>query len=89
MKTIIVVAISSNGIIGDRGGRPWHYTQDMKRFRRLTMGHPVVMGRKTFENDVKKPLKGQPNIVLTRNSDYGAPGRGEGMLKPGRGRGDL
>ena len=73
MKTIIIVAISSNGIIGDRGGRPWHYSQDMKRFKRLTMDHPVVMGRKTFENDVGKPLKGRPNIVLTRNSAYKAP----------------
>ena len=52
------------------------------------MGHPVVMGRKTFENDVKKPLKGRPNIVLTRNSAYVAPD-GEGMLEPGRGKGDL
>lgn len=73
MKTVIIVAISSNGVIGDRGRRPWHYPEDMRHFRRITTGHPLVMGRKTFETDVRKPLPGRTNIVLTRSPDYKAP----------------
>lgn len=72
MKTTIVVAISRNNVIGKDRGLPWHYPQDLRFFKRTTMGHPVVMGRKTFET-LRRPLPGRQNIVLTRNPGYQAP----------------
>ena len=72
MKTTIVVAISRNNVIGKDRDLPWHYPQDLRFFKRTTMGHPVVMGRKTFET-LRRPLPGRQNIVLTRNPGYRAP----------------
>ena len=72
MKTVIVVAISANGIIGREGRLPWRCPADLRHFRQLTWGHPVVMGRKTFEA-IGKPLPGRPNLVLTRNPSYQVP----------------
>ena len=77
MKTIIIVAISKNNIIGQKGGLPWHYAPDLRFFKQTTMGHPIVAGRKTFESFPRQPLPGRQNIVLTRNPDYQAP---EGVL---------
>ena len=65
MKIVIIAAIARNGVIGDRGRIPWHLSDDLKRFKRLTMGHPIIMGRKTYES-IGKPLPGRRNIVLTR-----------------------
>ena len=65
MKVVIIAAIANNGVIGAAGKIPWHISDDLKRFKRLTLGHPVVMGRKTYDS-LGKPLPGRRNIVLTR-----------------------
>lgn len=63
----LIVAAGENGVIGADGGLPWRMPTDLKTFRRLTMGKPVIMGRKTFAT-LKKPLDGRDNIVVTRDS---------------------
>ncbi len=74
-KICIVVAISKKSrAIGNKGKLLWHILEDLQRFKRLTMGHPVIMGRKTFESILGysggKPLSGRTNIVLTRDPAY-------------------
>jgi dihydrofolate reductase len=73
MSIIFLVAIANNGVIGYKGKLPWHYPEDLRRFKKITMGSPVVMGRKTWESLPTKPLKGRTNIVLTKNSDFQCP----------------
>ena len=70
----IIVAIAQNGAIGKNNDLLWHLGSDLKRFKQLTMGHPVVMGRKTWESLPKKPLPGRQNIVMTNNPDFEAEG---------------
>ena len=70
----IIVAQAQNGAIGKDGDLLWHLSGDLRRFKQLTMGHPVVMGRKTWESLPKRPLPGRRNIVLTQNPDYVADG---------------
>lgn len=70
----LVVAVSRNGVIGRDGGLPWHISSDLKRFKEITMGKPVIMGRKTWEGLPRKPLPGRRNIVVTRSTDYTAEG---------------
>jgi len=65
----IIAAVAENGVIGSDGKMPWRLSTDMKRFKRLTMGKPVVMGRKTFES-IGKPLAGRPNVVVTRQPGF-------------------
>lgn len=65
-QLIAIAAIAENGVIGNRGKLPWHIPQDLKRFKTLTTGHIVLMGRKTFESLGNKPLPGRLNIVVTR-----------------------
>ncbi|WP_193176559.1 dihydrofolate reductase [Oricola nitratireducens] len=69
----LIVAVSQNGTIGRNGDMPWRLSSDLKRFKALTMGSPVIMGRKTFES-IGKPLPGRLNIVVTRNYDWSADG---------------
>ena len=69
----MVVARAENGVIGRGGGLPWHLSDDLKRFKALTMGSPMVMGRKTFES-LPKLLPGRRHIVLTRDPDWSAEG---------------
>jgi dihydrofolate reductase len=69
MQTVIVVAVARNGVIGAEGGLPWRIPEDMARFKELTMGHALVMGRATFES-IGRPLPGRTNIVLTRQPDW-------------------
>ncbi len=69
----IIAAVAENGVIGARGGMPWRLSADMKRFRRLTMGKPVIMGRKTFDT-LGKPLDGRTNFVVTRQRDFAPSG---------------
>ena len=69
----IVAAVASNGIIGARGKLPWHLPQDLQHFKRLTLGHPGIMGRRTWES-LGKALSGRENIVVTRRAGYEAPG---------------
>ncbi|WP_281300416.1 MULTISPECIES: dihydrofolate reductase [unclassified Iodidimonas] len=61
----LIVAAAENGVIGDQGRMPWHLPADLRHFRKLTMGKPVIMGRKTYES-IGKPLAGRKNIVITR-----------------------
>ena len=77
MTLSIIVAVAENGVIGCAGRMPWHISEDLKRFKRITSGHPVVMGRKTFESLGCKPLPNRTNIVVTRNSGLALP---EGVL---------
>ncbi len=71
----LIAAISENNCIGKNGTLPWHIPEDMKRFRKLTDEHTVVMGRKTWESIPEKfrPLPNRKNIVVTRNTDYPVP----------------
>ena len=73
MTRTIVVAIGSNGVIGRDGGMPWPRTGDQQQFKALTMGHPIVMGRTTYES-IGRPLPGRTSIVLTRDADWRADG---------------
>ena len=70
----IIVAATRDMAIGDRGDLLYHISDDLKRFKSLTMGHPIIMGRKTFESFPKGALPGRRNIVVTRNISYTAPG---------------
>ena len=70
---MLVVAVADNDVIGKDGAMPWHVPADLRHFRRLTVGKPVVMGRKTFES-IGKPLPGRHNIVLTRQAGWHADG---------------
>jgi len=69
----IIVAASTNNVIGFQGDLPWRLSADLKRFKALTMGKPIVMGRKTYES-IGRPLPGRQNIVISRNSGFVADG---------------
>lgn len=73
-EIVLVVAIADNGVIGKDGGIPWHISGDMKRFKALTTGHTVVMGRKTWDSLPRKPLPNRKNVVCTRDAGWSAPG---------------
>ena len=73
MRLYLAAAVAANGIIGAGGKLPWHIPEELKHFKRLTMGHPIIMGRRTWES-LKGPLPGRENIVVTRNAGYEAPG---------------
>ena len=73
MVISLVVAISSNGVIGRDGELPWRIPADLARFRAITMGKPIVMGRRTHES-IGRPLPGRENIVVSSNPDYTAEG---------------
>ena len=66
----IIVAQAENRAIGLNGDMPWHLSGDLKRFKALTMGHPVVMGRRTWESLPKRPLVGRRNIVFSQSADF-------------------
>jgi len=73
MNISIIVAMTQHRVIGRDNKLPWHLSEDLKRFKTLTMGHPLIMGRKTYES-IGKPLPGRTNIVLTRSSTPFHPG---------------
>lgn len=73
LRLTAVVAMTPDRVIGRAGKLPWHLPEDLAFFKRTTRGHPVVMGRKTFES-IGRPLPKRRNIVLTRDSDWTAPG---------------
>ena len=73
MLISLIVAMASNRVIGDRGDIPWKIPGEQKMFKEITLGHVVIMGRKTYES-LDGPLPGRTNIVVTRQSDYQAPG---------------
>jgi dihydrofolate reductase len=68
-----LVAMARNRVIGFKNALPWHLPPDLKRFKSLTMGHPIIMGRKTYES-IGRPLPGRISIIVTRQADYQAPG---------------
>ena len=70
----LVLARADNGVIGDAGRIPWRIPDDMRRFKALTTGNPIVMGRKTWESFPRRPLPGRTNIVITRDKTYAATG---------------
>jgi dihydrofolate reductase len=72
-RIYLVAAVAANGVIGRNGRLPWHLPEDLKHFKRLTLGHPVIMGRRTWES-LDRPLPGRDNIVVTRRAGYEAPG---------------
>jgi dihydrofolate reductase len=71
MKLAIIVAAAKNGVIGINNQLPWHLPQDLKYFKSVTMGKPVIMGRKTYES-IGRPLPGRVNIVVTRDKSWNA-----------------
>jgi len=72
-RVTLVAAVAANRVIGTRGALPWRLPEDLKHFKALTLGHPVVMGRKTWES-LGRALPGRENIVVTRKLGYLAPG---------------
>jgi dihydrofolate reductase len=73
MKLSVIVAVAENGIVGRDNALPWHLPADLKYFKKMTLGKPIVMGRKTFES-IGRPLPGRTNIVISRNPDFVAQG---------------
>lgn len=69
MLLSLIVAVSENGVIGREGGLPWRLSADLRRFKQLTMGHPIIMGRRTWES-IGRPLPGRRTIVVSRRPDY-------------------
>lgn len=69
----LVAAVADNGVIGKDGGLPWHLPDDLRHFKRVTMGHAVIMGRRTFDS-LGRALPGRRNIVITRQADWTASG---------------
>jgi dihydrofolate reductase len=74
MHVVLIAALADNGVIGRGGTMPWRLKSDIRYFRALTSGKPVVMGRKTYDSLHIKPLPGRTNIVVTRDRDFTAPG---------------
>jgi dihydrofolate reductase len=73
MQIVLIAAVADNGVIGSGGTIPWRLKTDQQRFRMMTLGKPVVMGRKTFIS-LRRPLPGRTNIVVTRDTDFHSPG---------------
>jgi len=74
MQIVLIAAIAENGVIGRAGGMPWRLKSDMRHFRGLTLGKPVVMGRKTYLSLSIKPLPGRTNVVVSRDKDFSLAG---------------
>ena len=72
-RLTLIAAVASNGIIGRDNRMPWHLPEDLRHFKTLTMGHPMIMGRKTWES-LPGRLPGRPHIIVTRSADYRAEG---------------
>jgi len=72
-QIVIIAAVAKNGVIGKDNKLPWHLPEDLKHFKALTMGHPMIMGRKTWES-LPGRLPGRPHIVVTRDAGYQADG---------------
>lgn len=73
MEIVLIVAVADNGVIGAGGAIPWRLKTDLQRFKTMTLGKPVVMGRKTFIS-LRRPLPGRTNIVVTRDGQFRSPG---------------
>jgi dihydrofolate reductase len=73
MKVSLIVAAAENGVIGRNNELPWRLSADLQRFKALTMGHAIIMGRRTYES-IGRPLPGRRTIIITRQAEYIAPG---------------
>ncbi|MGH6871791.1 MAG: dihydrofolate reductase [Rhizomicrobium sp.] len=73
-RIVLVLAMAANGVIGAHGGLPWRIADDLKHFKAVTLGKPVIMGRKTWDSLPRKPLPGRANIVVTRDRAWRAEG---------------
>ena len=73
LAVVIMVAVADNGVIGDGAAMPWHLPGDLRRLKALTMGKPLIMGRRTYQS-IGRPLPGRANIVLTRDPAFTAEG---------------
>lgn len=73
MELILIAALNPQRLIGREGTLPWHYRADLQHFRRTTLGHPILAGRRTFESFPRRPLPGRPNLVLSRDPAYVVP----------------
>jgi len=83
MRVVLLAAVAENGVIGVDGEMPWHYPEDLRRFKERTMGHPVVMGRRTYESIADRlggPLPGRTNVVLSARDTLELP---EGAVHAG------
>ena len=74
MKLALIAALTDRGVIGADNRLPWKLGEDLKSFKRLTLGHPVIMGRKTWDSLPRRPLPERPNVVLSRSPGFEAPG---------------
>ena len=72
-RLAVIVAASTNDAIGKDGDMPWHLSEDLKRFKRLTMGHHIIMGRKTYDS-IGRLLPGRTTVIVTRQTDFVVPG---------------
>ncbi|MEK7738297.1 MAG: dihydrofolate reductase, partial [Pseudomonadota bacterium] len=72
-RITLIAAVARNRVIGAGNALPWRLPEDLKRFKSLTLGHPIIMGRKTWDS-LGRPLPGRTNIVISRSADFAAPG---------------
>ena len=72
-RIYLIAAVAKNGVIGAGGALPWRLPEDLKHFKSVTLSHPVIMGRRTWES-LGKPLHGRENIVISRRPGFEAPG---------------
>ncbi len=72
-RLTLIAAVARNGVIGNNNALPWRLPEDLKRFKALTLGHPIIMGRKTWAS-LGRPLPGRSNIIITRDRKFNAPG---------------
>lgn len=68
-EVVIIAAVARNGVIGSNGALPWHLPEDLRHFKALTLGHPILMGRRTWES-LPRPLPGRRNIVVSRDAQW-------------------
>ncbi|MGH9579169.1 MAG: dihydrofolate reductase [Terriglobales bacterium] len=80
-RVFLVAAVARNGVIGAREKLPWHLPEDLKHFKQLTLDHPVIMGRRTWQS-LGKPLPGRENIVISRKAGFAAPGASVAVSVP-------
>jgi dihydrofolate reductase len=80
-RIYVVAAVANNGVIGAGGKLPWHLPEDLKHFKNLTLGHPIIMGRRTWQS-LGRPLPGRENIVISRQPGFAAPGASVAVSLP-------
>jgi dihydrofolate reductase len=73
LRVSLIVAVAENGVIGNGGGLPWKLSNDLRYFKAVTMGKPIIMGRRTYDS-IGRPLPGRPNLVVSRNPSFAADG---------------